>query len=314
MKRLSISIFILLIPVMIAFFLLDLSFEKQYSNSYKLKRENLEKSSSDMEVLVLGDSWGWNGIDPRYFQKKGFNLANPSQDLYVDQQLLDRYIDNLPALKIVLQSLSYRSLQYDIMQGRNYRVCLTIREFYILPKNPLELLRFDMCSLLTKESKDPFTNVFYWKKNLINYDYPSIVQENGWAKCELTLKPVLIDAQKRVTSHESQMIPALMPVNIQRLESMNRKLKERGIKMVLISLPVSKYYADSMKPGKFNEIYGEIKRLSQRKDIAYFDYLRDPRFSDEDFYNYDHMNYRGAEKISRIINQEIISTLVGHKN
>ena len=40
-------------------------------------------------------------------------------------------------------------------------------------------------------------------------------------------------------------------------------------------------------------------------------YLRDERFTTEDFFNIDHLNRRGAEKFSRILNEDVVKRYVG---
>ncbi|MEI8133278.1 MAG: SGNH/GDSL hydrolase family protein [Leptolinea sp.] len=312
MKKFAIRLILLVLPFAISFVLLDRALENVYPNSYKLKRVNLEKNLNVIEVLVLGDSWAWNDINPDYFQVKGYNLANPVQDLYYDQQLLYKYLDHLPNLKVVLQPLSYHILQSNqMLNGRNYRVCMTLREFSILPQDLEDLFRYRFCSLLTKEGDTPFSSILYWEKNLKNYDLPSTVQENGWGRNDAVLQDTSLEgAGKRVLALDKAMDPTLMEGNIQRLLATNQKLKNRGVKLVLLTLPVTKEFYTNINLKKYNAVQKQILQLSKQNNIPYYDYIQDSRFSDEDFYNYDHMNPRGAEKISRILDSEVIQPAV----
>ncbi|MEI7990787.1 MAG: hypothetical protein WCI88_17295, partial [Chloroflexota bacterium] len=284
MKRFSIRLILLVIPLVIFFVLLDSALESAYPNSYKLKRINMEKNLDTIEVLVLGDSWAWNDINPDYFQEKGFNLANPMQDIYYDQQLLYKYLDRLPKLKVVLQPLSYHILQSNLMRnGRNYRVCMTMREFLILPQDLEDLSRYRFCSLLTKENETPFINLLYWKQILTNFDSPSTVQENGWGKNDaISPKKSVESAQVRVRGLEMAMDAKLMPENLEKLRTANAKLKERGVKMVLLTLPVTELFYQNIDPEKYNAIQNIILQLAKENDIPYYNYIHDPRFSDED--------------------------------
>jgi hypothetical protein len=47
--------------------------------------------------------------------------------------------------------------------------------------------------------------------------------------------------------------------------------------------------------------------------VAYFNFLRDSRFVTADFYVSDHLNARGAEKFSKILNT-IITNELGNAN
>ena len=50
-------------------------------NSYNTKARLIEYAAPDCEVLVLGSSHEYFGINPSFFTQKGFNMANVSQTL-----------------------------------------------------------------------------------------------------------------------------------------------------------------------------------------------------------------------------------------
>jgi hypothetical protein len=52
-----------------------------------------------------------------------------------------------------------------------------------------------------------------------------------------------------------------------------------------------------------------INGLCNKYSCKYFNYFRDDRFTEKDFYDNDHLNFIGAEKFSGIINDEIISEI-----
>ncbi len=52
-----------------------------------------------------------------------------------------------------------------------------------------------------------------------------------------------------------------------------------------------------------------IKNLCQNNKCDYFDYFSDKRFIFEDFGDNDHLNDPGAEKLSKIINHDIVKNL-----
>ncbi len=61
-------------------------------------------------------------------------------------------------------------------------------------------------------------------------------------------------------------------------------------------------------------IESKINRFSypdyiQKYNLGYYNYLKDDRFSAEDFFDSDHLNTRGAEKFSRLLRDEIIENM-----
>ena len=53
-------------------------------NPYKFKHEWMSRNAGDVEILVLGSSHTYYGINPALFDSKAFNLANVSQIFHYD--------------------------------------------------------------------------------------------------------------------------------------------------------------------------------------------------------------------------------------
>lgn len=54
----------------------------------------------------------------------------------------------------------------------------------------------------------------------------------------------------------------------------------------------------------------EIRALTERHGLEYYNYLKDERFGVEDFQDGDHLNTKGAEKFSLILKDEVIARYV----
>ena len=105
-------------------------------NSYTIKKYYLEKDLNDIQVLILGSSHTYFGINPEFFNLKGYNLANASQTLYYDKELLGRYIDRMPNLKIVIISYSYFALWTELYENvENWRDYCYYHFWGIKPNN-----------------------------------------------------------------------------------------------------------------------------------------------------------------------------------
>ncbi|MEL6132144.1 MAG: hypothetical protein AAFR59_02130 [Bacteroidota bacterium] len=60
-------------------------------NDYTYKKQLLEAGAQDWEVLILGSSHSYLGIDPHHLDRPAFNLAYTAQTLAFDHFLLAKY-------------------------------------------------------------------------------------------------------------------------------------------------------------------------------------------------------------------------------
>jgi hypothetical protein len=74
-------------------------------------------------------------------------------------------------------------------------------------------------------------------------------------------------------------------------------LKDYNIKPVVVVFPASKYYTMY-----FSDIISEV--IKEYK-FQYIDYFRSELFADEDFRDVSHLNEKGAEKFTKILNEII---------
>jgi hypothetical protein len=112
-SKFSTKLLIFLIPIFIILGFFELGL-RGIPNSYNTKRAYYENQLDTIEILVLGSSQALEGINPEFFERKGFNLSNVSQSFYYDSQLTLKYIDQMKRLKCVIITVSYFSLWYQI--------------------------------------------------------------------------------------------------------------------------------------------------------------------------------------------------------
>jgi hypothetical protein len=52
-------------------------------------------------------------------------------------------------------------------------------------------------------------------------------------------------------------------------------------------------------------MYSTIEMIKNKYHLSYFNHFKDDRFVEDDFWDDDHLNDVGAEKFTRILNEEI---------
>ncbi|MBN1930089.1 MAG: hypothetical protein JW786_00585 [Desulfobacterales bacterium] len=91
------------------------------------------------------------------------------------------------------------------------------------------------------------------------------------------------------------------------LQKIINQSKRGNITPILISLPASKYYTRNLHDdSSFSLMQEKLAGLSHTYRIKYYNYFFDKRFIDSDFSDTIHLNSMGANKMTSIINDELL--------
>jgi hypothetical protein len=305
MKKFSLKLIIFMIPI----FILIGYFEYQLSrikNEYNVKLEDFERKLSECEVLILGSSHALLGINPLYFRCSGFNMANGSQPIYFDYKILEKYIDRMPKLKVVVSSLSYFSLDYDFFSKRfnEYWRLYYYEKFYGLApptKQPLDLRGYSFIALYGNKK------TFLWSLKGFKIDLSQGINEFGYiGNNEGGGDPA--DDQLgayRVRYHMSIMNRKNRAFNLEYLKKIINKAASKGIRTVILTTPVYRTYYDHVNADQYRSIQEDIKRVVEKSGVKYYNYFYDNRFSASDFADCDHLNIKGAKKFTLLLENDL---------
>jgi len=281
-------------------------------NSYNLKKENFEKQLSDIELLVVGSSHAYFGIDPALFSCKAYNMANVSQSFSYDARILEKYLPEMKRLKVVLVIVSYFSFGGQLADGPEYWRCYFYDRYFNIPPDEkgqstfLDLRKYSLIALYG--GKDSFKYLLKgFKVNLADH-----LQPNGWYASTIPLGPINDEAGKK----RVQILHATTSVdnydrNFKRLDDLFSLLRRRGIEPVIITTPVYHTCYDNLDPARIRKMEELIQSLCTRYQVHYFNYLTDKRFVIEDYADNDHLNAQGAEKFSKILDKDILGNRPG---
>jgi hypothetical protein len=278
---------------------------REIPNSYTIKKTNLEKNIDNIQVLALGSSEAYDGINPDYFSVEGFNLANANQTLLYDNQLLIEYLDKMKSLRLVIITVSYFSFWYQICNTvEHWREYFYYHVYGINNKynNDLDMKRISYIFLYSLDVSRE-----YFIKNF-NIVYSENLHPNGWLQKDSVNYAGLSDSTGIIwVSYINTFRKQENYVeNLNNLEKMISELKKRNIVPVLVTPPIYTAYSKYTDPA-INEINRiSIENLCNKYSCNYFNYENDTRFNRDDFVDIDHLKAAGAEKFSRILNDEII--------
>jgi hypothetical protein len=309
MKRFFIKGLIFVSPLVLLLSFIEYRLSK-VPNGYNTKKKFLERGISKYEVLITGSSHTFTGINPSLLDCPAYNIAYLGQSLYYDSQLVLKYLDEMRSLKLLVVSISYQSLEYRLSHNRNdsWRADFYYR-YYGIPGDGERGAWFDPA----RHSFIALYGVDESRLYVRNGFRPRIegkIDENGWGNIGQLSNITGEIVKDRIAHHHSIMRAEVIDGNLKLLGNMFEKVRAKNVAIVIVTPPISEAYADNISPERYARMQDGIERLRKPYGVEYFNYFFDRRFAAEDFRDSDHLNAKGAEKLSRIIRDEFVTRYV----
>lgn len=268
---------------------------------FREKKEQLINNADSVEVLIVGNSHAMNGINSDLFTMYAHNIAFGSQSIYFDRRITEKYLPILKNLKYVLISLDYFTLYVDHEENRDffykyyYDIDYEDRKFFkefllqsffvYSPQQTFSLFLEDL-------SIKPEAVVKGWSGNYKS-DYNAVTSPE---ECEIRANTF----NKRIDTYEGG------DAILKDLESFIENLKAQNITPILVTCPVYStlrpyFYKDVLER---NEMISDY--LTQKYGITHLYYEDDDNYEVSDYYNCDHLNAAGAEKLVPKLDSAII--------
>jgi len=249
------------------------------------KSFHFQHYKSTIEYLAIGSSIADYSFNPRFFSLgKSFNLGLTSADLHTNLSILKQDIDEMSELKNVIlfhsifsngfslseTSENYRCIVYDHILGVNYSHS----------KKPVNLeLKDKIFQEITNLSDVSFEEKYF------GYSRPSYYGVN-------------VDTLDRVSKHvrENKRCPSQLSL----IKEINDLLNIRGIQLTIVMQDYRSDYLDLL-PSK-DELLRNLFELELPK-VRYIDLLNSALFDDSDFGDCDHLNFKGARKLTKYLDK-----------
>lgn len=305
MKRFLKKLSFFLIIIAVGLTALEL-FYRFVPNNY-IKKNKQIRENYNAEVVFFGNSHTFYGMNPDFFSRKAYNLSNVSQTIQYDKLLFDKHIDSLKNLKYITINIEYSTLsQEDNMPELQWRKYFYESQMDLKTGmvSNFDIRKYVLCTAPRFKLTISLINEYFNKGSLVE------CLPNGWAPKEGVNKEYNNPHIGQVIAEKHEDGSVDFSKNTKRLQDIITKCKERGIKVVLVTMPVTSYYADNVNKEKLNLIFAKANQLAQNNNNTYYiNLFNDDRFNNDDFYDSDHLNIIGAKKCSEIVNSFIESTL-----
>ncbi|WP_281613870.1 hypothetical protein [Flammeovirga sp. SubArs3] len=305
MKLFSLKVFLFLLPIFIMMFSEEYML-RRIPNDYTKKREVMLDKEQEFQVLSLGSSHTYYGVDPQYFDLATFNASHISQSVDVDYLLVHEYLKNKKSIKYVTLPIDYQSLFRRLSKGstnwrmKNYVLYYDLAEVDNF-KNNFEIMNFNY-----KVSLSRLFNYYVRGKDEVTSDQKGFAHIHVSNKSDLQLEEELRTSAIKTAKRHTAASDEHFEYNTQVLRDLAKELKKQDITLVLYTSPCHSSYVELLDENQLSKTIDFANSFAGEYDnIHYVNYLQNPIFKTRDFSDSDHLNEEGAHKLSVLLNQEI---------
>ena len=283
------------------------------NTNYFYKRVALENQIEKIEVLVDGSSNTFYGVNPEQFSHYGFNLAFPGHGMFYDAQMIRKFSERMPALRMVVLTVNFFTLgTADAEFTQSWRAFFD-RQYFGIPTDGgegvvgalkfwFEPRNFSKIALYGDTMKTQATQ---------DYKVPVdiIASPSGWFDAgTVSVDSALFLGSEAAKAHSTSTSERNYDQNLRYWDGLIDELKRRKIAVVIVELPTDASYYKFLDSKKVKGMKDTLEEFAKRHGVRFMDYTGDPRFSSRDFSweLIDHMNASGANKFGKILDDEVI--------
>ena len=311
MKRLIIrTVLLIMLPVLMGVAMCE-HFLREIPNDYSYKNEWLSNNVASVRILSLGSSHGFFGIEPNCFSKKAFNAAHVSQSIKYDSFIFHKFASQMDSLEVLIIPISYSSL------------------FEFGPENGIEDWRVKYYSIYYGCKYHRFEP----KYNLETYDglhlknvVYSILGKANHRTCNDLGRGTIYKLESRAENWENtggvaakrhtrtKIDTRIVAKNKNLIEEIVKKCAQKSVRVIILTTPTYYTYRENLNLGQLNLMVEYCDYIENQYDnVYYLNILSDERFQPDDFFDADHLNEFGAEKLSHLLN-DYCDSLIFFKN
>lgn len=303
MKRFIYRILLFIVlPLLIIVLVCEYSL-RNIPNDYAFKNDWMDLHAQSVEIINLGNSHGYFGIEPSLFAYKAFNVAQESQDMKYNHFVFNKYYGKMDSLKVLILPISYSSFLGEGLETNDekWRVkyyCI----YYKCDYHKWELLH-----------NSELYNSLYFKDFHFKDVWFSLLGKADNRRCNDLGRGLWgrvgyqEDGAERARYHTAKKIDSvIVNQNQTYVEDMIVKCAERNVSVVLVTTPTFHTYSDNLNQEQLNLMINCCDYFQQKfSNVTYLNLLFDKRFTIDDFGDADHLNEFGAAKLTHILQQTI---------
>lgn len=294
MRRFCENVGLFIAPLIILLALFEWAF-RATPNLYSDKVDMAFANENAIDVLVLGNSHAYYGIDPAVLGPSALNLAGPSQTLRYDDFIFDRVSSSRRVRNVVL-NISAFSFGFELHDSVEQSRCRFYEKFWSYPEPHAEPGLFVMSIGLDTAARSMWS---WWVRG----ETPVTHGQAGMARNPSgDVHDIEVSAQMAASRHTQLYVKDREPVLIDFLRSLVTRTRQRGAQLLLVQLPTTPLYHELMENFHGTQTAVRVaQELAAEEHVSLLN-LRDlPGLDLSHFHDGDHLSVRGAAIASRAI-------------
>ena len=215
----------------------------------------------------------------------------------MDFEILNAYQSKLKNLKTVIITISYFSLfetlETDVEKWRikNYVMYYGFGNQTDI-NNKFEVLNSDLKSNLKKTIKHYILDESFLTSSNLGWG------TNFNSKNKKVLNGAFTAKKHTAKNHD------LYHENVKSIQKIIALCRKKNINIVFITTPTHSSYYENLKVTQLEKTTKTISELvKNNSNCMYLNYLKSEKFTNEDFYDSDHLNEIGSKKLSLFLNK-----------
>ncbi|MCQ2065777.1 MAG: hypothetical protein MJY66_07980 [Bacteroidaceae bacterium] len=314
---LKLLVFVALVVVMLT--LLELGFRNK-PTGFKTKYAGLEKYAPEVEILVLGHSHSAEGFDTRITRRRSYNMSMGFQHIYFDDCVAAQFLDRMDSLKCVIITPSYFHMYYGLapiedLSGENLFNAVHFHLYWnvdSLPSGPIPSLSPKYNLEILNNPVSSYVQMFkHYLHNGIRptaaWDDPYGYTGQSFIADEDFLNADGIHRARDHQPHYNGAVPEFqLTENYFIYDRLIKRCAEKGVAAALVMFPCWHSYVDNLDDFQLSGTRRMLHELERTNaNCILLDHMTDERFGVGDFQDAIHLNVFGAEKMTRIVEDEI---------
>lgn len=307
MKKFLIQVFLITLPIILAFLLMEYLLRKT-PNDYLYKNEYLACNSANIETLILGSSHAYYNFDPRFFSDNTFNASHISQSLHYDFEILKKYQNKLKKLKTIVLPISYFSLYGKLETGADSWRVKNYVIYYDVPSSDSWTNFLEIMSNRFSTNVHRIVSYYVFNKSTIS------CSDLGWGTQykSQNRKDLLETGKKSALRHTLYGInpteeQKIFKDNVEIVTSILQWGQHNNVHIYLLTPPAYESYRQALNQEQLQTTIDTTFAIcSQFDNCSYENLMNEPIFEANDYYDADHLSDVGAKKLSILVNDKII--------
>lgn len=291
MNRFVKRFLLFLLPILVIAFSIEILI-RQIPNEYSYKRAFLDAKANNIEILFLGTSHAYYGVNPDFVKGNSFNAANVSQTIDYDYEIFKKYEDQWKALQWLIIPIDYSTLFSRLADSKSSWRIKNYKIYYDIHKECRFSKSTEIFSLKLSKNIERLIAYYLYNSSFINCSKLGFGINKGPSR---NLDLTGISAAKRHTKSNKKHIVESLII----LDNLVKIAKKKSINVLFYTSPAYHTYVSNLDIFQLELTVNSVKDIiNDSPNCYYYNFLVDDSFKNIDFKDADHLNESGAKKLS----------------